>query len=519
MVPHPRSSASPRGSVRRIHLYLIAGACCVAVAAGLAFVHFRRPPVEPRIEPELPLPAPPPEAEIPKKVLTSSLAGRWYDADAGRLRAELQGYLDNAEGESLGPICALVLPHAGYRWSGQTAAYGIKQIAGARYARVVVLGPTHNVRMVNRASLPDATHYETPFGEVPLDVAFMEALEQYPEFMSFPEAHSREHSVQIEVPLLQMALDEFRLVPIVVGQLDLETARTMGRILLGLIDPGTLVVVSSDFTHYGPRFEYVPFRDNVQEQLEALDRASFEAICAKDPEALFRHVADTGTTVCGRCPIAVLLSMLSQQPGSPPDTAAHLLHYDTSGALTGDFTESVSYLSIAFTGTWTKGERVAMDSSDVSSGAALAKEDKERLLKLARATVAYYLEHQRVPTPQQLGIEITPGMERTMGAFVTLHKGGRLRGCIGEIIPRRPVYEAVMAQALNAAFNDTRFPPVEAEEEPELEFEISAYADAPTPVPSYEDIVLGRHGIVLEKSARTALFLPQVAPEQGWGIE
>ncbi|MCP4645042.1 MAG: AmmeMemoRadiSam system protein B, partial [bacterium] len=333
-------------------------------------------------------------APCEKKVFPSLLAGRWYTADAEDLAAEIESYLDQADTPPLASVHALILPHAGYRYSGPTAAYGVKSVAGRRFSRVIVLGPTHGVAMRNAASVPDVTHYATPLGEAPLDVEFLDALKAFPQFVSIPEAHRGEHSVQIEVPFLQQALGEFRLVPIVVGQLDLATARAVARVLCSLIDEETLVVVSSDFTHYGPRFEYVPFREDIPESIEKLDMGAVQEIEKRDPASFMEYVEKTGATICGRNAIAVLLAML------PSDSEALMLHYDTSGRMTGDATNSVSYLSIAFTGRWRKGEPMEAQNTDAS----LSEQDKEQLLKLARGTLEYYLEHKRQPTPEDLGV-------------------------------------------------------------------------------------------------------------------
>ena len=123
-----------------------------------------------------------------------------------------------------------------------------------------------------------------------------------------------------------------------------------------------------------------------------------------------------------------------------------------------------------------------------------------------------------MPTPEELGIKITPNMRQKMGVFVTLHKNGMLRGCIGEITPRRPLYIAVMHQAINSALRDYRFPKVKESEIPSLEYEISALTP-PKPVSSYKDIVIGRDGMTISKHGYSAVFLPQVAPEQGWNLD
>lgn len=449
------------------------------------------------------------EGVMEKHVFTSRLAGRWYPANPETLAGTIDEFVNNATGEVLENVQAIILPHAGYQYSGPTAGYGLRAIARKQYARVIVMGPSHRLRMHNSASLPrGTTHYETPLGEIPLDVDSIEALLGYAEFRSIPEAHSDEHSVQIELPMLQKTLGAFKLVPIVIGQTDLATTRRMAQILLGLVDPDTLVVASTDFTHYGAYFSYLPFKEDIPENLKKLDMGAWDCVARKDLDAFFDYVEDTGATICGRCPVGILLAML------PDQAEAHLLHYETSGARSNDFSHSVSYVSAAFTGAWPKGEPAEMAGNE----ALLSVEDKQGLLTLARRALEYTLEHGGQPTPEQLGVTVSPGMEQVMGAFVTLHKHGQLRGCIGEIIPHRPVCQVVIAEAINAALHDPRFPPVEAAELPELDIEISAYPSGPEPVGSYEGIIIGKHGMVLEKYGRHALFLPQVAPEQGWDL-
>ena len=455
-------------------------------------------------------PEQPQAAQAPAKrnVYDSPLAGRWYEADKETLTGEIKGYLAKVSGKPLPDVCALILPHAGYRWSGQTAAYGIKQLEDRKFRRVIVIGPSHSVRMENVVSVPGVTHYATPLGELPLDGPFLKELRKHSIFQSIPRAHDGEHSVQIELPLLQHTLGEFSLVPVVVGQLDRQTTRQVAKILLGLIDEQSLVVASSDFTHYGRDFRYLPFTEDVAENLKKLDMGSVERIRKKDLDGFFGYVEKTGTTICGRCAIGVLLAML------PSESKVHLLRYETSGSISGDYTSSVSYVSIALTGKWAKNKPVPAEAAP----AKLSDEDKKQLLSLARATLVYALDHRKLPTPDELDIRISPAMKRISGAFVTLKKDGKLRGCIGEIFPMRPLYKAVMGNAISAGLNDQRFLPVRDSEVSELEFEVSVLTP-PKPVASAEQIVIGKHGIILQKDGHKAVFLPQVAVEQGWKLE
>jgi len=447
-----------------------------------------------------------------KNVLDSPLAGSWYPENAGELKAQFADYLSKVKEKKLNEVIALILPHAGYRYSGQTAAYGIKEISGKNYSRIIVIGPTHHVRMNNQVSVPSVTHYRTPLGEVPLDTEFIAAFKKNPFVISAPEAHRKEHSVQIEVPLLQYALKDFRLAPIVVGQLDDSTVKKVAAALLELLDDKTLVVASSDFTHYGNRFDYMPFGNNftTQGRIKKLDAGAIEQIIKKDETGFTDYVDKTGATICGRDDIRILLAML------PPPASVHLLNYATSGEMMNTPADSVSYAAIAITGKWEKIITEAPEQVN-PTGQTLNNSDQQALLKTARSAIAFYFKNRKVPTMKDLKIAISPNMEKIMGAFVTLHEKDELRGCIGEIQPQRPIYQAVIAQALNAAFNDYRFPQLQAEELPEIEIEISALTPS-KPVKSWRDIVIGRDGIILEKNGQSAVFLPQVATEQGWTL-
>ncbi|MBU1565961.1 MAG: AmmeMemoRadiSam system protein B [Proteobacteria bacterium] len=443
-----------------------------------------------------------------KKIFPSPFAGTWYDADSAKLSAAIDGYMLNVPERVLPPVCALIMPHAGLQWSGQTAAYGIKQIEVAKIRRVIVLGPSHHVLLQNSASLPDATHYATPFAETPLDVDLIQELLQSRYFHVIPAANESEHSVQILLPALQRRLGEFLFVPIVLGRLDSASTQAVADILRRHLTPDTLVVASSDFTHYGSNFGYLPFTADIPENLKKLDMGAFKLIEEQNSRGFASYVQKTGATICGQTAIEVLLAML------PAKSRIQLLHYETSGAKTHDFSSSVSYLSAAVTGNW---EAIVKEEKAPKSHG-LSQDDKSRLMALAKGTLQQYLDKGVPPTPEKLGIEITPGMQQIMGAFVTLKKHENLRGCIGEITPVRPLYQAVMHRAIDAAVHDSRFSAVHKNEFSELSFEISALTP-PTPVASYLDIVVGRDGVVLQKNGRSAVFLPQVAPEQGWGLE
>jgi AmmeMemoRadiSam system protein B/AmmeMemoRadiSam system protein A len=445
-------------------------------------------------------------------ILESRFAGSWYSSNPEVLKKQLEGFLANVkEKPTKENAAALILPHAGYRFSGQTAMFGIKQIMGRKYSRVIIIGPSHRASLPNCASLPNAKFYSTPLGKVPLDIEFIKKLSKSENFKILPQVHKYEHSVQMEIPLLQFGLKNLKIVPIVIGQLNSESAQKMAKILLSLIDDKTLLVISSDFTHYGSNYGYVPFKDNVKENLKKLDMGAYELIAQKDYKGFINYLDKTRATICGRNSIGILLCML------PSNARAKLLNYSTSAEMTGDFSNSVSYMSIMFEGEWKKGATSELDKEKKKEESKLTEEDKKNLLELARKTLTYFMKNGSMPTPDALDIKISDGMKQVMGAFVTLHKNGRLRGCIGEIVPRRELYKAVMAQAVNSGLRDYRFPQVQMNELPELEFEISALTPSKA-VGSYKDIVIGKHGMTISMDGKRAIFLPQVAPEQGWDL-
>ncbi len=475
-------------------------------------------------------------------VLVSRFAGTWYPGEKKALEAMLDKFGQDAAPPKLDGVIALIMPHAGYEFSGRVAMWGAKAIAGRAYDRVVVIGPSHRFPLTNLVSIPNVSKYRTPFGDLDVDFDFVKRLRKSKYVVDIPKVHAFEHSVQMELPLLQYALENPKIVPIVCGQLDRATTKAVAALILKNISSKTLVVVSSDFTHYGLDYGYVPFRSDVEANLEKLDMGAFREIEALSADGLRNYIEKTGDTICGRSPIEILLRMI------PRDTKTRLLARDTSGRITGDFTNSVSYLCVALTGKWgasvgkadvptadeggdavsaktpapekaEKNKEVKMNGKEKRGAlSGLADSDRKALLSLARKVIRFVLDKRRIPTAEDLKFSPSKAMGKEMGAFVTIKEGGCLRGCIGEILPCRAVWKAVLAEAVNAAFNDPRFPPLSSVEFDKIDIEISVLTP-PVPVASRKDIVIGKHGVILTKDGHSAVFLPQVATEQGWGLE
>ncbi len=449
------------------------------------------------------------------QTLASTIAGSWYPGNPARLKATIDSFLASCPVPDK-PCNVIVVPHAGYPYSGPTAGYAYASIDRKKIRRVILLAPSHRYGIRDLAVLPMADAVSTPLGTIPLDTAMRNALLGEAMFRADDGVHRLEHSTQIQYPFLQHCLGDFKLLPIIVGNLSNSAADALAAALKPFLADDALLVVSSDFIHYGSDFDYKPFPQDTEAKTRALNLDAADAICKRDIARFERIVDESGATICGREPIRAALRML------PDGCTGSVLHYATSSDGSRDFSRFVCYCSIGFHADFPPApERAESDAETDSSS--LSASDKSFLLDLARRAIRYALNTRMIPTADALKVNqaaLSPALRKNMGAFVTLSmkQNHRLRGCIGEIQPYRPLWKAVLGRAVDAAFRDPRFLPLTAQEFADVEIEISALTPA-VPVASWHDIVIGRHGMTLTKNGRSAVFLPQVAPEQGWDIE
>lgn len=425
----------------------------------------------------------------------------WYPGSEKALRRQLETFFDKTDVKPpAGKIRALIAPHAGYAFSGQTAAYAYKPLQKGDYERVILLGVNHRAGLARGGAITDVESWETPLGAIAVDREVCDELLKNEFFTSIPANMDMEHSLEIHLPFLKERLGEFKLVPVMVDEVSDEVCRRMGAALKPFVDEQTLVVASSDFTHYGRDYRYLPFEDNIEENLKKLDTGAVERINDADFKGFRDYVRKTGATICGRHPIGILLSIM------PEDMTGELVRYDTSGRLTGNFSMSVSYVSIRFCG-------------DLKL---LNMSERKTLLRLARDTIETHLSSGKKVDPTKGDYELTPLMKRKLGTFVTLKKHGQLRGCIGMIQEKMPLYQAVVDYAIHSATKDPRFKPMTADEAKEVDIEISVMnptADPMTPFQKVKDvseIVIGRDGLLLRRGSYQGILLPQVPVEQGW---
>ncbi len=477
-----------------------------------------------------------------KRVRPPARAGQFYEGTRSSLAAQVDRLLERAPTKEVsGRLVALIAPHAGYTFSGLPAAAGFKLLRGTTYTRIILLGVAHTVRL-RGCSLPNYTHYRTPLGDVPLDLETCNTLLGSPPFRQITRAHVDEHSIEVELPFLQRTLSDFSIVPILVGEMTDADRTKAAEALRGLLDDSTLVVVSSDFTHYGARFGYQPFRARIKDNLDKLDHGAVEHILKLDPAGFTDYVNRTGATICGRKSIALLLEVLNPLG----DVTATELAYTTSGHLTGDWSHCVSYCTIAFTRGQAEEsapgsekaeqppraeaattETMVQDGLAPSEAAPPAEGPKPKLtgpelvssdeqqtcLELARQSLEHYF---RTGTLLEVdGSKVSADLRECHGCFVTLKKQGQLRGCIGRIVGDMPLYKTIIEYAAHAALRDPRFPPVTRSELPDLHIEISVMTPLER-VTDVSDIQVGRDGLLIKVGYNQGLLLPQVAAEYGW---
>ncbi len=439
------------------------------------------------------------------EVRPSVLAGAWYPGRPEELRSTIESLLQKAAQAPDEGLVALIVPHAGYQYSARTAAFGYATVPKGRFSRVMILSPSHHAWLRGAAVGPfDA--YSTPLGTVPVDRAACKALLADPLVSEHRAADAREHAIEIHVPFLQVVLGEFTLIPVLVGEMTPQQREELARTLRSVVDDRTLLVASSDFTHYGDRFGYTPFRASsvadLKKKLSALNHEAADLIVRRDARGFQDFLTRTRDTICGKDAIAMLLEML------PPEAQGRLLHYSTSLDVIPETDSSVSYLAIGF---------FRVGGEDAASRFGLTQEDKRQLVLLAREVVKRGVRGEKGPDLAEWKRRMSPAVNRPAGVFVTLTAHGDLRGCIGYIEGIEPLVEAVADNAYSAAFRDPRFTPVRADEYPHLSFKVSVLTPL-EPVKDIGEIVVGRHGLVLSAQGRRGVFLPEVPLEQGWDL-
>ncbi|MDR0931831.1 MAG: AmmeMemoRadiSam system protein B [Victivallales bacterium] len=283
-------------------------------------------------------------------VRLSAVAGTFFEGDALALRrrlaeteSKLSSISSNAE-----DVKGIIVPHAGYIFSLQTAMAAFAPLKQRSISQVILLGTSHYVGFRGIA-LSNYTVWRTPFGDLSTALKLIDELKksQNPLVTFRDDAHEHEHSIEVQLPLIQYFFDNPEILPITVGSLSMQDVNSLAEIVATLDAPGTLWVISSDFTHYGTRFRYTPFTENVAEQLKAQDHTAAKLICQRNLSGFAEFLAQTGATICGTNPIALWLGILDRLDPEQTITGT-IVAESNSGELTGDYSNAVGYEAISF---------------------------------------------------------------------------------------------------------------------------------------------------------------------------
>ncbi len=433
-------------------------------------------------------------------------AGQFYEADSARLAAEIDGYLAAAPpARPAVAVRVLIAPHAGYVYSGRMAGVGYKAVQGADFETVVILGPTHRVSFRGASIWPEGA-FATPLGEAVVDAEAAQKLAQATGFRFLAEAHAEEHSVEVQVPFIQRALPKAKIVPVVIGRPEESTMRTLASALAGLAQRRKiLVVVSTDMSHYLAKAEAAK-----------VDAATLSLVKGRQTSALLRMAERGENTLCGAAGLVTALYFAERMGPAEVD----ILGRTDSSEGGGPDERVVGYFSALITAGPDVRKAAAGEAAPAGGPRAeeedfgLSAEEKKELLALARRTLESFLKDGSIPPRGSAN----PKYDAPRGAFVTLTRGGALRGCIGYIEAVAPLGDTIQRCAVYAATEDPRFEPVTARELKELRIEISVLT-TPKRIDDPKTVEVGRHGLIMSRDGRRGVLLPQVPVEYRWDRE
>ncbi len=442
-------------------------------------------------------------------VRPATQANRFYTGDARELSEEVDSFLAlHKDDAKYNHVAALIVPHAGYYFSGNVAASAYMAIdAKKQYKRIFLLGPSHHEWLDGASVNTEADYYATPLGKVKVDhETAIKLTTDYTDFIYRPEAHDREHCLEVQLPFLQRRFKEVPpIVPIVISTNDYDKLKRLSHVLKPYFNDENLFVISSDFSHY-PSYEDACEADaKTGKAVESGDVEKFIATINANARSGKRNLH---TSACGEFAIITLMLMLDNQY-----EVKHLMYQNSGDIDNHDHSRVVGYHSFAIL----RNGQNSSGQTQANTDFALSAEDKKILKDIALQSIKDSLNGKSVSV-RESPLQKYPMLNKKCGAFVSLHKHGHLRGCIGHFGEDYPLHEIVAEMARTAAFEDPRFMPVTRDELDDLDIEISVLTPMRR-IQSLDEFELHRHGIYIKKGYRSGTFLPQVADEVNWTKE
>ena len=442
-------------------------------------------------------------------VRPATQAGRFYDGNPQRLSHEVDSFLTlHAHDRQYEDVAALIVPHAGYYFSGNVAAAAYMSLPRDRqYKRIFLLGPSHHEWLDGASVNTAADYYATPLGQVRVDRETARKLVEGDSVFRYrPEAHDREHCLEVQLPFLQrfftlhssLSTKEVPpIVPVIISTNDYRKLQRMAEVLKPYFTDENLFVVSSDFSHYPSYEDACQVDAKTGKAVESGDVGQLLAAIESNANSGIRNLA---TSACGEFPIITLMLMLDRNY-----EVKHLLYQNSGDIDDHDHSRVVGYHAF----TIVRGEEKSFVLSD---------DEKWILKKIAYESIKDSLDGKGVAEANASLFTLHSSLKEKCGAFVSLHKQGHLRGCIGHFGEDTPLYEIVAEMARAAAFEDPRFSPLRREELEDVDIEISVLTPMRR-IQSLDEFELHRHGIYIRKGYRSGTFLPQVADEVNWTKE
>lgn len=423
----------------------------------------------------------------------ADLAGSWYSDNPQILKREINNYLDSAKVSPLeGEPIALILPHAGLIYSGKTAAYGFKALKGKIIDKVILVGFSHRVDF-DGIAVSSYQGFKTPLGTLTIDKELAEKISSADKkFFTYPKAFENENSVELIIPFIQEFFDQPKVALLVLGRQSWENVQVLGETLAKVLrdDSNYLIIASTDMSHYLPLARALK-----------VDQETIKLLEKMNPEDLFSSLKEENR-MCGLGAVTSVM-IAAKELGANKLKA---LKKSTSAEASGDKSRVVGYLSAVMV---KEGKKESGGMEEL-----LNDQQRKKLLKLARDTIILYLNEGKTLEPKFED----KTLEEIRGVFVTLRRNHQLRGCIGNIIGTKPLYLGVRDMAIAAATQDFRFKPVAKEELGDINIEISALTPL-RQITNTDEIILGKHGVLVRDSYRSGVYLPQVATETGWSKE
>lgn len=434
------------------------------------------------------------------EVKEADLAGSWYPASREELSILLRSCIDKADPEKIdGRILAVISPHAGYQFSAPVAAYGYKSAESRSVKTVIVIGFSHR-KQFEGISVNDRGQLRTPLGDVRVDERLARDMESLSKRIFFyPQAFDGENSVEMQIPFIQLLFPEASVVSVAFGTQSYTDAVVLADALASLLKDreDCLLVASTDLSHYHP-----------YEEAKAIDGRLIDDLKRMKAIGLYEDVMKGKSEACGLMPLTAVL-LTAEKLGYDK---IKILKTANSGDTFGDKSRVVGYASaVIYKGVKPAGEN---PKAQEEKSMLINSSQRKRLLEIARESIKSFV----VAGKRKTFNESDPVLNEPMGAFVTLHENGELRGCIGNMVAQGPLYKTVANMAVEAATGDPRFPALSADEIDKIDLEISVLSPMKK-IYNTDEIKIPGNGVLVRRGYSSGVYLPQVATETGWGKE